>query len=226
MDGDSLLLKFQEDRTQLLNLLRENPDELGKHLWKKKSLFWSDQNCDFEFGKKETRFRCRACQAFSHITEISPQTDLITLECGENEGLTLRIERYPVEILSVSETSGPNVRAHQLLSENDGLRPCCPNLVLTSKHKYLKLDPYTAKLVTGIIYDTFLGFQTPRTFSGFVCRKLGYIVKEENMSISELPSIIAASPEHILVQMILILFLVSRIQVTYGKPCLESFSYS
>ncbi len=224
MDGDNLLLKFEKDRNVLLDLLRNKPDDLGKHLWKGKSLFWFDQNCNCEFGKRESRFRCQACQAFSCLLEISPTLEGFILECGDNEGLKLKIERFPVEILSISETTGPNIRAHRLLSENSELRPCCPSLVLTSEHKYLKLDPYTAKLINGIIYSKLgdlLGFPTSQTFSGFVCRKTGYLVREENIPFSEIRSF---SPEHILIQMILILFLVTKAQVTYGKPCLESFS--
>jgi len=112
---DSMLKQFEKDRNYVIDLLKNNPDNLVNILWKYNSPICKDDDCLFQMGKnlklsiedlleRKTDiadsminfYICPQCKNMRRLIDFYDKSNIFTIECGEKAGSQLYYEEKDV----------------------------------------------------------------------------------------------------------------------------------
>ena len=241
--ADKMVNRFEEERKNIVALLREDPNKLAAKLWHVNGLLSYEKQCrcqmmsNVKFGM-ETEFSCIGCRAISRLTDTNGKVKDFNVEVGICAGMNFHIYNLLVGNPVIKLGDGPNARARQLLTSNQLSRSCCPSLVEAGSNEsmhYLESDAFTNFVLASMLWEELgnsYAFPVPHVMTGFICNESGYLVLEHNSPIEqiELKQAGLSTAENaqtsyeivkaVLCQIILQFYLLKDHEVTLGNPSL------
>ena len=163
---DNMIQKFSQDRQEVIELLKNNPDKLVERLWTNTSPICKDNDCLFNMGKAirisvddileattqiNTMFNfyiCPQCKNMRRIIDFSftRNGDPFYIECGERAGSRLVYTRTSIKNLYLVKEKSPLIVQRALASKNIknlikcSSASCLLSDTMTNFRKYKNMD--------------------------------------------------------------------------------------
>lgn len=209
-DVDYLLDEFDTDKDHIVNLLKTNPNEVVISIWN--DLLAQDNGCHTNLKNIEHDIACTHCQHMMQMVELG------NYNIGELFSITL----------------GKRLGDRMIIVDNE-----TTNVYLkwANKNK-IKGDIFTVKiLVSWLVEDLFHRSDIPHAIhliTSFICNRVGYslykmpTVKGELCTFEMLSDAkkVNAVIYGILMQLIVIMNELQKVQFSFGNPNINSFLFS
>jgi len=244
---DTLMLRYEKDRSEITKLILTNTDRLIDTIWKQDGPLAIDNSCRCQMGKGDRRspFACAQCKNMRRIIDfrIGVIGRPIQLQCGNNLGTKIMVTSVNVTDPFIIWDTDSARRARMYVAKYKGLSMCGTPPVDTLK--CVTGDSFTIMtLITWMIDKIFTEKGLPhigRLHTAFICSGVGYSVSDVPTigTISDLNKLstyhaknikdIRYKPKlvlSIIVQLLVILLELSKINFSHGTPSINGLIFN
>lgn len=179
---DALLARYEADRTEIVNLILSDPEQLVKSIWKGSGPLAIDNECRCQMGTGQIRsqFACAQCKNLRRLTDfrLGGVDRGFQIECGEAAGQSLIVIQSGMVVPFLEWQDGLADKARRYVQQYHNLRICgTPDL---SRLRCIAGDSFTIRtLILWMIESIFKAKglpHYPQMHTAFICRGTGYSV--------------------------------------------------
>lgn len=245
---DTLLAHYTQDRERILQLMRENTDELIKIIWNPESPLAVDNDCQCQMGQGEIRspFSCAQCKNLRRLIDfrMGGVDRPFELECGTQAGKVLIVTKSEISNTFLNVDFDAQRRARMYVQQYHSLTMCgTPDV---SDMKCISGDRFTIRTLIIFMLDKIFRDKRlphiPHMHTAFICRDVGYSVFDNPSigTISELHKIAeyhdtattaltalkASITKSLILQLLVIFSELSNVNFSHGTPSIHGLIFT